>query len=132
MKKFLLLSVFAAALITSANAFKVSTPSTDGEKAAPTKKEANATTATDTAKKEPSSDKTAKVDSLGSAVTEMKTNADAAVAAQTQSAVTAAGGMTAKTAEVKDTTKTPSIMNEMAKNLPQNPENSNKPKTVKK
>lgn len=131
MKKFLLLSVFAAALITSANAFKVSTPDADGDKTAPTKKEAGAT---DNAKKEPA-DKTANVDTLGSAVTEMKANADAAVAAQAQSAAAptaAAGGMTAKTAEVKDTTKTPTIMNEMAKNLPQNPENSNKPKAVKK
>ncbi len=133
MKKFLLLCAFAAILVPCTNAFTVSTPANaDGDKGATaTKKEAS----TEPAKKE-SADKSAKADSLGSAVTEMKVNADAAIAAQAQKAPqpaqAAAGGMTAKAADVKDTTKTPTIMNDMAKNLPQNAQNSNKPKDAKK
>ncbi len=129
MNKFLLICVFSAALVSSANAFKVSSPAADGDKAAvPTKKEAAAVT--ETTKKDASAS-SSKVDSLGSAVSEMKVNADAAVAAQTQKAATAAQGMTAKAADVKDNTKTPAILNNMATGLPQNAQNSNKPKDTK-
>lgn len=129
MKNFLLLCLFTLALVSSANAFKVSAPANaEGDKTV-TKKEAVATT--DNSKKD-AAPAASKTDSLGAAVTEMKTNADAAVAAQTQKAITASEGMTAKAAEVKDTSKTPSILNNMATGLPQNPENSNKPKEKKK
>ncbi len=128
MKNFLVLFVFALALASSANAFKVSAPANTEDKKGETKKEA---VATDTSKKE-AAPAASKTDSLGAAVTEMKANADAAVAAQAQKAVSATEGMTAKAADVKDTSKTPSILNNMATGLPQNPENSNKPKEKKK
>lgn len=107
MNKFLLICACLAAVAVQANGFTVSSSNTDkeaeGKKAAVTETK-EATSSADKAAKT-----SAKSDSLSSAVTEMKKNADDAINAPMPKQDSA------KKDDVKDNSKTPSIMSSMPK-----------------